>query len=628
MRKDPSERYASVADLAQDIRHYLAGEPVQARPHRFSYPATRFLARHQMSLLAAMVLIGLGVSLVLWQRQTESFNTSAEQAPQSAIPERSIAVLPFDDLAGEDNNSSFAAGVQDDILTNLAKAEDLKVISRTGVAPYRKGPRNIKEIGRALGVAYVLEGSVRKLGDRVRVNAQLIDTRSDAQVWAEQYDRKIDDLFALQTELAQTIVIQLKGKLSASELAAIKNRPTKDAEAYDLYLQAKGAFMQYQHRKTVELLDQAVARDPDFALAYCLLTDANLYIYRFGGDQSPERLEKARQAAETALRVAPDLPEAHLAKANYYYNGLRDYEKALAELAAAPPAPNARAEFYNLTALTERRLGRWKEALANGQKALELDPYDPFITVAVIQSYISLRRYAEAEKLSHRAKKLFNTDDAPFWYYEAESVLAQGDPARARTLLQSAPPDARDRNYQLARIAFFERDFDRALSELKASPEPAEQPTMRGLNELFRGTIARAQGDATKAEQSFNNAREIFEKVLPKHPNHSITLINLALAYAGLGRKADALRSSQQAVQLQPSWRDAAEGPGMAALHAQVQAWVGEKETGINELASIAKQPAGPTYGELKLDPAWDDLRGDPRFAEIVAETAKPLVLE
>lgn len=537
-------------------------------------------------------------------------------------------MLPFDDLGGEGDSNYFATGIQDDILTNLAKAEDLKVISRTGVAPYRKGPRNLREIGRSLGVAYVLEGSVRRLGEQVRVNAQLIDTRSDTQVWAEQYDRKMTDLFTLQSDLAQAIVVQLKGKLSAKEKAAIESRPTKDAEAYSLYLQAKGLFMQYEHKRSVELLEQAVARDPDFALAYCLLTDANLYFYRFGGDQSPERLEKARRAAQSALRVAPDLPEAHLAKAKYYYNGQRDYEKALAELATAPPSPDARASFFDLTALTERRLGHWKSALSNGLKALELDPFDPFITVEVVQTYMSLRRYEEAEKLAHRAKKLFTVEAAPFWYYEGECALAQGDAARAQSLLESAPENARERNYELAKSAFYQRDYDLALKKLAMVEEPPDHPEIEASNEIFRGMIVRAQGDMARAKQSFERGRELLEKVLRRHPEHPLTLISLAQAHAGLGNKTEAFRLSQQAVQAQPTWKDAAEGPGLVAIRAQIHAWLGEKDFAISELANIVKRAAGPSYGELKLDPAWDELRDDPRFAKSVADAAQPIVFE
>ena len=631
MEKEPAQRYASVADLAQDIRHYLAGEPVVARPNTLPYRALRFAGRHRPTagvvvLLALVLFAAFAAGLFLMWRQSQPGAESAATVAEE-IPEKSIAVLPFDDFAAPDGTSYFADGVQDDILTDLAKAKELKVISRSGASAYRKGVRDVREIRQNLGVAYVLEGSVRRMDDRVRVNVQLIDTESDVQVWAEQYDRNLDELFALQSDIAQAIIGQLKGNLSAREKAAIETRPTADVKAYDLYLRARESFTQYKYTEALEFLNQAVARDPKFALAYSLMADVDLYLYRFGGDQTPERLAQAKAAADKALELAPDLPEAHLAKAQYFYNGLRDYEKTLAELASAPSSPDTRARFFDLTALAERRVGHWQQALEDGRKAIELDPHDPYIATELIQTYLFLRRYPEAEQLADKAGKLFTVEMAPFWYYKVESILAQGDTARARAALDAAPPNARERNYELARIAMYEHNFELASAQLDAAREK-EAPPMQAVDELFRGTIARAVGKAEIATESFNKGRVILEKVLEKDPESVTTVINLAWAYAGLGRKEEALRLSQQAVQLQPTWRDAAEGPGIAAMQAQVRAWVGEKESALDQLLKIAKQPGGPSYGELKLDPGWDDLRTDPRFAEIVAETAKPISFE
>jgi serine/threonine protein kinase/tetratricopeptide (TPR) repeat protein len=632
MRKDPSERYASVADLATDIRHYLAGEPVHARPNTLPYRLLRFAGRHtpsggRVASTALMLVLALLTGLFLVSRRSEPVARAPRLPVGAQIPAKSIAVLPFDDFAAANGTSYFADGVQDDILTDLAKAEDLKVISRAGVSPYRKGVRDVREIRQDLGVAYVLEGSVRRLKDRVRVNAQLIDTESDVQVWAEQYDRKLEDLFALQSDLSQALVTQLKGKLSAREKAAIESKPTADVQAYDLYLQARESFVRYEYGKTVDLLDQAVARDPKFALAYCLLTNAHLYIYRYGEDMTPARLEKARVAAETALRLAPKLPESHLAQAQYYYNGLRDYEKAQAELASAPPTPAGRAQFFDLTALTERRLGHWKEALRDGEKAWELDPHDPFIATGVIQSYMSLRRYAEAEKKAELAIKNIPTRAAPFWSLKAESILAQGDPQRARAFLESAAGNADQSHVALARSAFYERDFAAAFREIEAARKSSMPPPL-SFPDLMEGTIARVQGDTEKSRRSFEKARETLEGSLLKYPNDAQTHINLGWAYAGLGRKEDALRASQQAVQLVPSWRDAAEGPGYASMQAQIQAWVGNKDAAIDQLTAVVKQAAGTSYGELKLDPAWDDLRGDPRFEKLIAEAKQPIPID
>jgi eukaryotic-like serine/threonine-protein kinase len=638
MHKELGKRYSSVSALAADIRRYLAGEPVQALPQTKSYRLRSLVRRNKLvatslTLGVAAVLCAFALAAMLARRDERLPNETVRKAagavaqPVSSIPQKSIAVLPFDNLGPKEEKNYFADGMQDDILTNLAKVADLKVISRTGVASYRKGPRNIRQIGRTLGVAYVLEGSVRKLDDRLRVNAQLIDTRSDSQVWAEQYDRRMDDLFALQSDLAQAIVAQLKGKLSPSEKAAIESRPTEDVQAYDLYLQARGALVEYRHEDAVDLLNKAIARDPNFALAYCLLANADLLIYRHGNDPSKARLGAAKAAVDAALRIAPDLPESYLAQAQYYYNGVRDYEKAAAALAAAPPASSDRAQFFDLAALTERRLGHWKEALHDGEKAMELDPHDPFIATEVIQSYLMLRRYSEAEKLADKAMSLITTPAAPFWSLKADSILAQGDPVRARAFLEGALPDARDKHTEMARIALYERDFARAASEIAAA-RSAETTQDREFLDLLEGTIARAQGDTEKAKLAFEKARNKLEAALAERPDDPAIISNLAWAYAGLGRKEDALRASQRSVELVPSWRDATEGPFYANMQAQTLAWLGDKEAALKQLTSVVKLPGGPSFGELKLDPSWDVLRGDPRLNELIAEAAQPIALD
>jgi serine/threonine protein kinase/tetratricopeptide (TPR) repeat protein len=632
MRKDPTERYASVADLETDIRHYLAGEPVQARANTLPYRLLRFAGR-QKSLAGRLALAALVIALAvlgifaLIDRRTEGVAPAPPAKPEAQIPLKSIAVLPFDDFNAPTGRSYFADGVQDDILTDLAKAGDLKVISRSGVSQYRTGARDVREIRQDLGVAYVLEGSVRKSNDRMRVNVQLIDTESDVQVWAEQYDRKLEDLFALQSDLSQAVVAQLKGKLSAREKAAIESRPTADVQAYDLYLQARELFVEYKYPEAVDLLEQAVARDPKFALAYCLLANVNLYIYRYGEDMSPARLEKARVAAETALRLAPDLPESHLAQAQYYYNGLRDYEKAQAELASAPPSPAGRAKFFDLTALTERRLGHWKEALQSGEKAWEIDPHDPFVATEIIQTYQFLRRNAEAEKKADQAIRNIPNRAGAFRSVKADCIISQGDLARAQTFLEGVPGEAEQKHVIMSRNAYYRRDYDKALREIEAARKADMQPPYSFLD-LMEGTIARAQGDTGKSQQMFEKARQTLEASLAKRPNDAPAIGNLAWAYAGLGEKDQALRASQQAVQLVPSWRDAVEGPSYASMQAMVQAWVGNKDAAIEQLTALMKQAGSPSYGELKFDPGWDDLRQDPRFAALIADAAKPIKID
>jgi tetratricopeptide (TPR) repeat protein len=436
----------------------------------------------------------------------------------------------------------------------------------------------------------------------------------------------MDDLFALQSALSQAIVAQLKGKLSPSEKAAIESRPTTSMAAYDLYLRARESFVHYDYDKTIQLLHQATELDPNFALAYCLLTDANLYMFRFGDDRSPTRLEQARVAAEKALHLAPDLPESHLAQAQYYYNGLRDYENAQKELTASPPSPSNQSKFFDLMALTERRLGHWKESLRNGEKAWELDPHNPFIATEVLQTYMSLRRYREVEEKAQHAIDLMPARSTPFRSLKAEGMFAQGDVKRAESWLLQAPGDTDQQYYGLARAAFYQRDYDRALQYIEKAKKSPMPPPNQGL-ELFEGSIYRAKGDREKAEEIFTKASGELEQIIQKRPEDALAVMNLAWAYAGMGRRDEALQAAQRSVQLVPVWRDATEGPGYAAMQAQVQAWLGNKDAAIDQLATLMKLPASPTYGELKFDPSWDALRGDPRFDQLATEATKPVDL-
>ena len=417
MRKEPEMRYATVADLAADIRRHLAREPVVARHPTLGYRAKCLVKRNGSRLVAsaAVVIVLAGVLFAFWARSQQNAREAAGMrargvsAPASDI-RKSIAVLPFENLGDNNSPSYFADGVQDNILTDLGKVGDLKVISRSGVAAYRGKNRNMKQIGRDLGVANVLEGSVQISGDRVRINAQLIDTQTDSQIWAEQYDRKLEDIFALQSELAQTIAAQLKATLSTGEKAEIWRQPTQDLQAYDLYLRARAAFRgeggampRENWNVAVSLLNRAIARDPKFTLAYCLLNEVYVLQYRFGEDHSPQHLAAAKDAAETALRLEPNREEARLALARYYYHGLSDYRRTEQELSSIPSSAPHEVEFFTLASLVERRLGQFAASIRDGEKAVELDPQNGALAVSLVQTYSGLRRFGDSERVANAA---------------------------------------------------------------------------------------------------------------------------------------------------------------------------------------------------------------------------------
>jgi serine/threonine protein kinase/tetratricopeptide (TPR) repeat protein len=635
LQKEPALRYPSVAEFAEDIRRHLTGKPVRAREYEAAYRIkTRLLHNRNVQVSVGAAIIALlfaaafvfssrvrsGLKQLGLQRSAASSGWNDAQSPS----EKSIAVLPFDIFNNDTENAYFADGVQEAIITDLANVAALKVISRGSVAPYRGKAKNERELGRTLGVSYVVEGSVQKAGDRVRVNAQLIDARTLTEVWAQQYDRKLDDLFTVESDLAQAIVSQLRGKLSPDEKAAIENRPTKDMLAYDLYLRARESFFQDNCPNAVRLLEQAIARDPQFALAYCSLAEVQLYMYRFNKDTTPGRLDHANEAAETALRLAPKLPQSHLAKAQYYYYGLHDYERTQRELAAAPSPSADNAKFVDLAALTERRLGRWRDAIRDGEKAVELDPQNPFITNELVESYTSVRRFTEAERLADKGIKAMVTQNGYLWGLKSQALLGMGRIKEASAVLENSPRDM-THLYRSVLVAMFARDFARAFQLLEnATPVEKESDTVP----FFDGIVARAQHNAARARSSFQLAHDRMVMKLREHPDDAELISNLSVADAGLGFKEKALREARRAIELCPLSRDAVDAPSYQTMLALVYAWTGERDAALTQLEKIVRLPRGPDYGELRFDPWWDEIRNDPRFDILLSQAALPPVYE
>jgi len=585
--------------------------------------------------IAVVGVLALGLLLFSLTRP-KSAALSAPAAPATAaapaaesISSKSIAVLPFQNLSKDEENAFFADGVQDEILTTLAKVADLKVISRTSVRQYKDiEKRNLPEIAQALKVAHILEGSVQRSANRVRVSAQLIDARTDAHLWAERYDRDLADVFAIQSEIAQKIAQQLQARLSPTEKAAIGSKPTQDVVAYDLYLRALAASKQTvagreRIEEIVRLLDQAVERDPTFMVAFAALARAHLWFYWTALDETPARLESAKNAVDAAARLNPDAGEVHLARAYFHYWGKREYDTALAELADAQRMLPNDAEVAFLAGSLERRKGRWEEATRRFATAAALDPANPNLQVDVSGIYRQQRRYREAIALLDRALAVTpNSFDLQRARADVDVVayadLRRMEQANTGDAAKSAPPDL----VALSRavLALTQRDY-RAAQQAFAAYRPREITQSAGTvvpREWYEGLIARGLGQAEQAEASFLAARERAAARVAARPEDGIALVLLAQIDARLGRKAEAVREAERALELFAATGDHLQITFHTNRVAGVYAQTGETDRALDLLEQALKRPNGPSYGGLKLSEDWDPLRSHPRFQKIL----------
>jgi TolB-like protein len=593
-------------------------------------PMPRSSGRKLDFLIIGVLLLVIGI--LTYQRLH-----STGPSTTSNTPEKSIAVLPFENLSDNKENAYFTDGVQDEILTDLAKIADLKVISRTSVMQYKSGVvRNLREIGQQLGVAHLVEGSVQRAGNRVRVNAQLVDARSDAHLWAQTYDRDLADVFAIQSEIAKAIADQLQAKLSPNEKAAIERPPTTDVSAFDLYSRAKSLMIASfsaiggpKLLQAVDLLNQALARDPSFLLAQCQLAYAHDELYFLGIDPTPARLALGEAAVEAAFRLRADAGEAHLARAEHLYRGYLDYDGALAELEIARRTLPNDPHVFELTGYIARRRGHQEEGLRNLQRALELDPRNFFTLQQIALSYLNLRRYSNEAAILDRALSI-KPDDVDTKVIR--SLIALDSKADTRPLhqtldeIRAKDPDAiKSVADTWFTCALAERDPVGAGNALLALGENFFGNDAVHLHRSFgEGLIARMIKDESKARGAFTAARTEQEKRMQEQPDYAPGLCVLALIDAGLGRKEEALREGRRAIELLPYEKDSINGAHMIEYFAVIAAWVGEKDLALEYLVK-AEQLLGygtTTYGQLKLLPYWDPLRGDPRFEQIVASLA------
>ncbi len=628
LEKDPKRRYSSALALAEDLEHWLKHEPIWAHRTGIFTRTRKWVQRNPAvaALISSLVALGVVIGWTIWK--SELFRPP---------PEKSIAVLPFENLSRDPDNAYFADGVQDEILTDLGRIGDLKVIGRTSVIQYKSGvARNLREISNQLGVAHLIQGSVQRAGNRVRVNVQLFDGRTERGLWGQTYDGDIADFFAIQSRIALAIADELHAQLSANEKNEIERPATKDVTAIDLYTRAKQLFLTpgyFVSSKPIllqaeNLLNQSIARDPSFFQAYCQLAFVHDSLYFFGFDGTPARLALAETALETASRLRPDSDEMHLARAWNLYWGHLDYDGALAELELARRTFPNNPQLIFLTGLVQRRQGHWEDSTRTFERAAELDPRNFGVLGGIMANYATLGRYAEQQMWLGRMLAL-EPEDAVTKVVLAEVDFAwRADTRPLHQMIDSvratSPAAVREIQLYWLQYALAERDAAAATAALIA----AQGDPINLGNDIFctrpfvEGVIARMAKDNDRARLAFTAARAEQEKIVEAQPDFGPSWCVLGLIDAALGRKEDALLEGRHAIELMPVKKDALRGKALIKYLAMIAAWVGDKDLACEQLTRLARPPSPVTYGQLKLLPYWDPLRGDPRFEKIVASLA------
>jgi TolB-like protein/Tfp pilus assembly protein PilF len=594
-------------------------------PEKFKTVGAAAAKAPPKSAIPKWAMIGAVVALIvmgflLWSKRTPTI---------SAAPDKSIAVLPFDNLSSDKENAYFAEGIQDEILTRLSKIAALKVISRTSTQKYKSAPDNLREIGQQLGVANLLEGSVQKAGSAVHINVQLIKAATEAHLWAESYDRELQNIFGVEAEVAGAIADQLNAKLSGSEKRELGARPTKNPEAYDAYLRGlafEGGVEDFRASllKSIQAFENAVRLDPEFALAWAHLCRQHGLIFINNVDQSPQRREAARKALDMAKKFGADLVETQLANGFYKYFFERDYEGAKAQLEVI------RRQYPNNAVVPEflggiaRRQGQWEQSRLLYAQAVELDPQNIFLLTDAALTDLAMRDAVAAQKHLGRARDL-SPQNSTVISLLAESFQLSGDVAQAQTLLDPVHPNRGDTIYAATAVtnAILSRKYESALGMLKTQLEdPDALGSSLGLFENLLGDVQRHAGHAAEANMAYQKTKQAVNEFLRAQPENSDLLAELAWAETWLGDKAGAFADAQRAIAALPASKDANVGPAYEDLFARIQAHFGEKEKAIaalQHLLSISYGSLVVTPVLLRLDPDWDNLRNDPRFQKLAA---------
>jgi TolB-like protein/Flp pilus assembly protein TadD len=594
---------------------------------------------HAAALRRRYLSVGAAAALLLAAAAAFFIYRSRHALVEQAIPGKSIAVLPFENFSEDKSNEFFADGIQDDILTSLARIRDLKVISRSSVMQFRDvAARNLREIGKVLTVANILEGSVRREGSRVVVNVQLIDALHDRHIWANRYDRTLADSLGLQGELAAEIADALRVTLSPDEKARVETKPTENPEAYIVYLQANQIernpdTLLEDFKKAEELYRRAIMLDPNFALAHARLASTCAQIFHFY-EPTENWKTKARGEADTALRLQPNLAEAHVARGQFIYWIEGNYDRAVQEFDEALRFSPNNADVGELIAAVKRRQGHWPEALEAFERAQKVDPQNPNIVRNVVFTLTALRRWPEAAEWAARMRAMapaslvakVQSGYVDFWW--------KGDTGLLKSLLDQVPPGTDpDGAVTSVRwdVAMIERNYAAARDILEKSSATELSYTNEGMTprSFLYGCIDLVQGDNVAAKKSFEMAQPVFEKAVEEAPDSAARHANLGWFYAFSGRKDDALREGRRAVELKPESKDAFDGAGMNCFLALIYARVGENDLAfplierlLNTPGAVDSLDSSITVNDLKYRWEWDPIRSDPRFKKLLASPA------
>jgi TolB-like protein/thioredoxin-like negative regulator of GroEL len=598
-------------------------------------------ARRMNRMIIAVLVLALGYFvfdkfvLVPRRETAQSHANSLPNASDSPANSKSIAVLPFENLSSDKENAYFADGIQDEILTRLSKIAALKVISRTSTQKYKSAPDNLREIGKQLGVANLLEGSVQKIANAVHVNVQLIRVSNDEHIWAESYNRKLDDAFAVEGEVATAIAEQLNAKLSGAEKQQVDTRPTDSPEAYDAYLRGLAFFerpdlLETDYQGAADSFETAVRLDPDFALAWARLSNTHSNFF-FNYDRSTARREAAHRTLDNAVRLQPTLLETQLAEAYYYYFVERDYDHARQIFEQIRLRSPNNSEAPRALALIARRQGRWDESLARFHEAIDLDPRNLKALMWISDTYVALRQFPAALKFIDRALDIAPADIAAIGrkaaIFQAMGQLELADAVLVKIRID--PNDAQSVGAVAGQLLLQHR-YPAAIELLQSclAKINATQVLDRGQALFGLGELQRFAGEAVNAKASYSQSRELLEAGLRAQPDNAQLVYFLALIDAGLGERDVAMKEADRAIELLPASKDALAGPYLEEVRARVLARFGEKDGAIAALQHLLTTPYGIngapiTPALLRLDPAWDNLRGDPRFQKLCEEKPK-----